>query len=257
MNSEQFETTNSSRNWVPVALSADLQYACVMRALVHGEQPLDLVVWRTTSGQVSAFDNRCPHRGMRLSFGFVRGERLSCIYHGWQYGENGVCNHIPAHPDMTPPATICALSYKCQDFDGVVWISRAESQPERLPEFSGTGLRSLSVNLDQAKLRSVLKEFELPGFVRGKSQTAHFNVVTENQTSLVIESGPYDAALQLIVHFQSVTPDKTILHFQTGRDLAADQQVLLSRWTERLRWSAENLGNVTHSMHANTQEMRP
>ncbi|MEH6728896.1 MAG: Rieske 2Fe-2S domain-containing protein, partial [Hyphomicrobiales bacterium] len=106
MNAEHAEKHEVSAGWVPVALSADLPDGGVMRAQIDAELPLDLVVWRSRSGQVSAFDNRCPHRGMRLSFGFVRGERLSCIYHGWQYGQDGGCRHIPAHPDMTPPASI-------------------------------------------------------------------------------------------------------------------------------------------------------
>ena len=64
---------------VAVGLSKDLPNGRVMRAIV-GEQ--DLVVWRSKSGVLSAWDNRCPHRGMRLSHGFVRGEALACVYHG-------------------------------------------------------------------------------------------------------------------------------------------------------------------------------
>jgi len=60
----------------------------------------DLVVWRSASGVLSAWENRCPHRGMRLSHGFVRGESLACAYHGWHFECSGRCHYIPAHPDF-------------------------------------------------------------------------------------------------------------------------------------------------------------
>ena len=44
------------------------------------------------------WEDRCPHRGMRLSMGFVRSDRIACLYHGWQYGTDGHCLYIPAHP---------------------------------------------------------------------------------------------------------------------------------------------------------------
>ena len=81
----------------------------------HGERfaqkilcEAELAVWRSASGRIAAWRDRCPHRGMRLSHGFVRGESLNCIYHGWTYGADGACRRIPAHPEVVPPATIRA-----------------------------------------------------------------------------------------------------------------------------------------------------
>ena len=66
----------------PVGLSEDLAPTQVMRATVAQH---DIAVWRSVSGVISAWHNRCPHRGMRLSHGFVRGESLACAYHGWHF----------------------------------------------------------------------------------------------------------------------------------------------------------------------------
>lgn len=255
MKAEHSEMTDGPTGWVPVALSADLPNSGVMRALIDGKQPLDLVVWRSTSGQVSAFDNRCPHRGMRLSFGFVRGERLSCIYHGWQYGEDGTCRHIPAHPDMTPPTSICANSYLCQDHDGVVWVSREEEDALDLPVFAGQHLRSLSVERNEMVLRGMLEAARVPISGKGKTETAEAFVVMENKTSLALQAGKNAATLRLIVHFQRITSEKTMLHVQTGPGLSVDQQISLSRWTERFRWSAENLGSMMNLKDVSAQEM--
>lgn len=257
MQGEPPEKTQVIASWVPVALSGDLPEAGVMRALVEGDHPLDLVVWRSRSGKVSAFDNRCPHRGMRLSFGFVRGERLSCIYHGWQYGADGGCRHIPAHPDMTPPASICASTYPCQEHDGVIWLSRTDTTPPDLPSFGGTGLRSLSVNGDEDVLREMLMDTSVPIAAAGQTVWAEASVIAENQTTLVFQAESGAATLQVMIHFQKRADDKTMLHIQTSPDLSVDQRIAMSRWAERFRWSAENLGTVVNRWDAAARETRP
>jgi len=64
----------------PIGLSRNLAQRQVMRAVLMqpGGNDLDIAVWRSVSGVVNAWENRCPHRGMRLSHGFVRGESLAC-----------------------------------------------------------------------------------------------------------------------------------------------------------------------------------
>ncbi|MGO7733734.1 Rieske 2Fe-2S domain-containing protein, partial [Rhizobium johnstonii] len=70
--------------WTPVALSRDFPFGTVMPAWTSAGS---IALWRSASVRISASADRCPHRGMRLSHGFVRGEALSCIYHGWIYGQ--------------------------------------------------------------------------------------------------------------------------------------------------------------------------
>ncbi len=133
------------RDWIPVALSADVPAATVIPA--HTPSGI-LALWRSASGKLTALADRCPHRGMRLSYGFVRGEALSCIYHGWSYGQTGQCQRIPAHPDLTPPAAIKAPSYTVEEQDGVIWLAfePPEAPPPSLDRF--TPLRSITVNAD-------------------------------------------------------------------------------------------------------------
>src|SRR3989338_6664161 len=116
--------------WVAVGLSRDLPAGVAMPALWQGRE---LAVWRSASGKLSAWNDRCPHRGMRLSHGFVRGETLACIYHGWVYGTSGSCIHIPAHPDLVPPATIKAETFLCVEAGGVVWGGGGGSPPNPPP----------------------------------------------------------------------------------------------------------------------------
>jgi hypothetical protein len=45
----------------------------------------NIVVWRDDQGQVHALEDRCPHRGARLSLGWNLGNRVACWYHGVEF----------------------------------------------------------------------------------------------------------------------------------------------------------------------------
>ncbi|QCL97871.1 Rieske 2Fe-2S domain-containing protein [Agrobacterium tumefaciens] len=128
--------------WTPVALSSDLPPLAVMPARLGTET---IALWRSASGRISASADRCPHRGMRLSHGFVRGESLSCIYHGWSYGQEGNCLKIPAHPGLVPPDSIRVATFTVAEQEGFVWaaISKPPADPPRLHGLMP--LRSISV----------------------------------------------------------------------------------------------------------------
>lgn len=128
-------------SWTPAILSPDLPPGLVVPSLCEG---LEVVVWRSHSGQVAAWIDRCPHRGMRLSHGFVRGDLLSCLYHGWRFDGDGRCRKIPAHPDLEPPATIRTQAVACVEAGGVVWVA-AEAPALPPPNLTGFApLRSLA-----------------------------------------------------------------------------------------------------------------
>ena len=144
-------------HWVSVALSVDLPKGVAIPARV-GDR--DAVVWRSAAGHLQAWDDRCPHRGMRLSHGFVRGETLACIYHGWRYGRSGSCMHIPAHPALDPPKTIAVKGFKTLESQGIIWVSAADDpgQPPSLEGFEP--LRSLPV---ERAADSVVKQLDSTG----------------------------------------------------------------------------------------------
>jgi len=53
------------------------------------------VVFRDSKGQAHCLRNVCAHRGGSLADGLVVGDCVQCPYHGWQYGGDGSCEHIP------------------------------------------------------------------------------------------------------------------------------------------------------------------
>jgi nitrite reductase (NADH) small subunit len=44
---------------------------------------LSVAVFRTSTGEVFALRDRCPHRGGPLSQGIVHGTRVTCPLHDW------------------------------------------------------------------------------------------------------------------------------------------------------------------------------
>ena len=169
--------------WVANGLSQDLPLGVVMAGVWQGAE---LAIWRSASGRLSAWNDRCPHRGMRLSHGFVRGETLSCIYHGWTYGTDGACSKIPAHPAMVPPAAIKAEVYQCVEAEGVIWVAPAGSDVD-LPDLSGlAAVRSVTVQAGLAEVAHALPGFVCEGAVwRGRLDGAAVALVVQDRGALV------------------------------------------------------------------------
>ncbi|GIS36806.1 MAG: hypothetical protein Ct9H90mP8_2260 [Pseudomonadota bacterium] len=70
------------KNWVAVGFSQDLKKGankhCHYRRIGTG------FFGEIIKAKCTPRDNRCPHRGTRLSLGFFSGKQLACLYHGWQ-----------------------------------------------------------------------------------------------------------------------------------------------------------------------------
>jgi phenylpropionate dioxygenase-like ring-hydroxylating dioxygenase large terminal subunit len=134
--------------WYPVALSNGIEAGRSAGTRLFDQE---LCIWRDTDGMAHAWEDRCPHRGMRLSFGFVRGDRIACLYHGWQYDRLGQCRLIPAHPKLDVPATIRVAKYSCQERLGMLWVysDREASTPSvpALDERDVTPVRSLTLSV--------------------------------------------------------------------------------------------------------------
>jgi nitrite reductase/ring-hydroxylating ferredoxin subunit len=109
--------------WVPIALSRDVPLGTTRAVILEGEER---VVWRAEDGSVQVWEDRCPHRGMRLSLGFVRGNALNCLYHGWTYEAGARCIRIPAHPDLKVPPSITANAFPAREAGGMIWTEVGE-----------------------------------------------------------------------------------------------------------------------------------
>ncbi len=171
---------------------------------------------------------------MRLSFGFVRGDTLRCIYHGWGYESGGQCVSIPAHPELTPPKTICAKVYPATTRYGILWTNLADEPssplPDLGPEEGWHPLRSLYVNCPAETTADRLRGADC-GVPDAKAGNGGDGIAT-------IETG---SGLTLLIAIQAVGADKAGLHVVArGEDArASGQRLELARKMQRLRCALE------------------
>ncbi len=130
--------------WYPVASSDDLPFRHVYHGQLLGQE---LAIWRADDGYVNVWENRCLHRGVRLSIGINDGAELKCQYHGWRYANRTAgCTYIPAHPADAPARRITNRTYPVKERFGLVWAALSADAPEMDVAEAGFALRPMPVN---------------------------------------------------------------------------------------------------------------
>src|SRR5215510_10772797 len=100
------------RYWIPVVQSGELEAGGrVKRVRLCGEP---LIVFRGKSGRTGLIGEFCPHRGASLFFGRVDEAGMSCVYHGWKFGDDGHCLAMPNEPTESGFASkVRHVAYPC------------------------------------------------------------------------------------------------------------------------------------------------
>ncbi len=95
------------------------------------------MVWRDDQGQVHALEDRCPHRGARLSLGWNLGNRVACWYHGVEVRHDGVVEDVPAVHECPMKGTSCVKSYPVIEQHGAIfmWFGIDAKEPAKPLEF--------------------------------------------------------------------------------------------------------------------------
>ena len=216
---------------VAVGFSKNLQNGRVMRAFVNEQ---DIVLWRSRSGQLSAWENRCPHRGMRLSHGFVRGEALACMYHGWHYDSEGKCRYIPAHPDLDPPTTIGIEKYFSFEKGGIIWVDIRNKTGGPPTVENLTPIRSMEFHCKVERVQRVLTKFESPS---SHKSTIRFHHVDQRADTVIVKIEPLGKTLHLI--FQELPNFRCFLHALSADKCEVGQYKAISRCLDHLRRESE------------------
>lgn len=206
--------SDTTGSWTPVALSADLPAGTVIPARISAGS---IALWRSESGRLAASADRCPHRGMSLSHGFVRGEALSCIYHGWSYAQAGNCIRIPAHPGLAPPETIRAKTFAVEEAGGVIWVA-ADEPAAKPPVLEGlTPLRSMTTDAGIAAIEAAA----------GAKASAAGLIAPAGGTLCLLVSARNDG--------------QTLIHVLLKGEHNPEDRIAASRAAESLRRAAEDL----------------
>jgi nitrite reductase/ring-hydroxylating ferredoxin subunit len=221
-----------TRGWYPVSLSDGLERSRSAGTRLFNKE---FVIWRDAVGAVHVWEDRCPHRGMRLSFGFVRSNHIACIYHGWQYNANGQCQFIPAHPALVIPPSIRVATYPCVERLGIVWMysDRGVTTPPELQLGTGdvTSVRSLYIDCAPS---AVLKRLGPQAENAGANAVTLLSVDAEGQSVLAAVQ-PFGSAKTALHIVLLAKPNS---HNAVARRAAA-------LWAEELRRSLEQESSST------------
>jgi 5,5'-dehydrodivanillate O-demethylase len=116
------------RFWHPVARSTDVATGAAKTIRRFGEA---LTLYRGESGKPYLIGGRCAHRRTLLHTGWVQGEEIRCIFHGWKYAGSGQCVERPAEQDRGLP-DVKIPGYPTREYCGMIFAYLGAGEP---PEF--------------------------------------------------------------------------------------------------------------------------
>jgi len=218
--------------WYPVASSDDLPFRHVYHGQLLGQE---LAIWRADDGNVNVWENRCLHRGVRLSIGINDGAELKCQYHGWRYANRTAgCTYIPAHPADAPARRITNRTYPVKERFGLVWAALSPEAPEPELAEAGFALRPMPVN--------ALPEMVLTALMRRRLAGGAVTALPPLGAALVLEGTPgrasyfvqpVDSARAVIRGVVDTEPDlETLLAFNAALSALRDEVEVEARAIE-------------------------
>jgi vanillate O-demethylase monooxygenase subunit len=95
-----------------------------------------LVLFRSSSGNIAALEDRCPHRLAPLSMGQLTERGIRCGYHGLEFNPTGACI---ANPHGSIANALRVRTYPICERYGVLWVwlgEAGESDPRMIPDMS-------------------------------------------------------------------------------------------------------------------------
>ncbi len=185
--------------WYPIASSSDLPKRHVYHAQLLGRE---FAVWRADDGNVNVWENRCLHRGVRLSIGINEGTELRCQYHGWRYANRTAgCTYIPAHPADAPSRTICNNTYPMKEFMGMVWSGEETyGDPTHFENFDEfTVLRPIPINANSDLVKELVKsKYDQLNYLCKDEVNGAFSVTFERSEKILFFVQPQDSNLSVL-----------------------------------------------------------
>ena len=119
------------RFWQPIHRAENLGPGEAKPIEIMGER---FTLYRGETGTPHVVGFRCPHRGTQLSTGWVEGDCIRCVYHGWLFDGAGQCTEQPAE-DKSFAQKIRIPSYPAREYLGLIFAYLGEGAPPVFPRF--------------------------------------------------------------------------------------------------------------------------
>ena len=119
------------RFWHPIHRADDLESGQAKPIQIMGEC---FTLYRGERGAPHVVEFRCPHRGTQLSAGWVEGDCIRCMYHGWVFDPSGQCIEQPAE-EKPFAQKIRIRSWPIREYLGLIFAYLGEDEPPPFPRF--------------------------------------------------------------------------------------------------------------------------
>src|SRR5262249_44727278 len=128
-------------NWYIAALSRELKPGKILARTVYSKH---FAIFRDAHGKACVLEDRCLHRGTKLSEGHCSERGLHCPYHGWVYDSDGNVISVPSEGPSCDETSLRSRKWKITsppviEQDGAIWIwagagaAQSETPPWRFP----------------------------------------------------------------------------------------------------------------------------
>jgi 5,5'-dehydrodivanillate O-demethylase len=125
--------------WHAIGRSEDLPAGKAVPIRIMSE---DFTLYRGASGKAQVTAYRCPHRGAQLFLGWVEGDDIRCVYHGWKFNGAGRCLEMPAE-EPGYETKVKLPVYPTEEAFGLIYAFFGDGEPPAFPpypESHGEGL---------------------------------------------------------------------------------------------------------------------
>ncbi len=116
-------------NWFKVCKSKDLKDKPLSKKI----KGIPLVFFRGKDGKVGSLLDRCPHRNIPMSKGWVENENLVCRHHGWHFNTEGVCTKVAQLKVLDENQNRNAVHFISMEQDGIIYV-HCDVSPKQFPQ---------------------------------------------------------------------------------------------------------------------------
>ena len=119
------------RFWLPIHRAEELRAGQAKPITIMSER---FTLYRGENGGPHVTEFRCPHRGTQLSAGWVEGDSIRCMYHGWLFDAAGQCIEQPAE-EKSFATKIRIKNYPAKEYLGLIFAYLGEGEAPPFPRY--------------------------------------------------------------------------------------------------------------------------
>jgi 5,5'-dehydrodivanillate O-demethylase oxygenase subunit len=119
------------RFWHPIHRAEELRAGQAKPIEIMSEH---FTLYCGKTGMPHVVDFRCPHRGTQLSAGWIEGDSIRCMYHGWLFNQSGQCTDQPAE-EKSFAGKIRIRSYPTREYLGLIFAYFGEGAAPPFPVY--------------------------------------------------------------------------------------------------------------------------